>query len=139
MLPSVGLEFEGIGEESFVAVHGPLGDEEGGFGRHAVAGDFDGALIFAAEGPCGREEAHGFCEDSSDRFQLFQVGGVWLAIAEDLADMFAERVLLCGILCEEVEGEGHCVGGGFMAGGEDGDGLVADLLVGEAGGLVVGG
>lgn len=133
IFPAFGAEVEGIGEVAGVAVEGPLDDDEGGFFGDAVAAEFELLLVFASEGPGGGPEAHGFGDDPAGAFEVGEVGGGGQAVAEDAVEFFVEKLLFVGIAGEEPEGEGHGVGGGFVAGGEDGDGLVAQLLVGKHG------
>ncbi len=91
----------------------------------------------AAHGPGGRVEAHGFCEDLLGVAEGGVVGQRGEALlgagAEDGVEFGVELCFDFGVLTEEVPGPGEAVGYGLVAGEEDGEDFVADLLVGHAG------
>ena len=87
----------------------------------------------AAEGVDGREEAHRFFDDGFGVGELRQVGGGGEAIADDGVDFGGEAGILFGILGQQEPGPGQGVGGGFVAGEEEGHDFVAELAVGHAG------
>ena len=100
-----------------------------GFGGHA------------AHGPGGRVETHGFGEDLLGVAEGGVVGeGGETAFgggAEDGVEFGVEFGFGFGVLAEEVPGPGEGVGYGLVAGEEDGEDFVADLLVGHASGFGV--
>ena len=86
----------------------------------------------AAEHPDGGVEAHGFGEDHVGEAEVGIVGGSGLAVAEDANGFVVALLLDFGVFGKQPEGEGEGVGGGLVAGEQDGEALVADLLVGHA-------
>ena len=116
---------------------GELRGEESGAGGDGVAGDLVRGDAHPGGDPDGWIEAHGFGEDLGGEGEVGVVRGGWIAggvgcvRAEDGAGFFVELLLGFGVGGEEIEGEGEGVGGGLVAGEEDGDALVVDLLVGH--------
>ena len=141
---AVGVEAEGVGEEFWGAVHDVLGEEKVGSGGDAVGAELDVLGGEAAHGPSGGVEAHGFGEDLLGVAELREVGEggeAWTHVlgsrcgvpefgwAQDVVEFGVEAGFGFGILAEAVPGPGQGVGNGFVAGEEDGEDFVADLLV----------
>src|SRR5260370_161097 len=134
---AVGVEAEGIGEILRRAADDVLAEEEVGSGWDAVGAEGDRLGGHAAHGPGGWVEAHGFGEDLvgvAGGGGVGQGGEALLgAGAEDGVQFGVELGFDFGVLAEEVPGPGEAVGYGLVAVEEDGEDLVAVLLVGHAG------
>jgi len=136
---TAGVEAHGIGPPARVVVHDKLrGDEVRAFGdafsgAHGVV--LDGG---AGDDPGGGIEAHRFGEDALEVFELAEVRGLGEAIAADGSYLVAHTLLDFGMPGHLPERKGEGVGGGLVAGEEDGEGFVADLAVRHGAGVVHG-
>jgi len=91
----------------------------------------------AADDPGGRIEAHGFGEHTLGVFQVRKIVEGGQAAVENPVDFVIKLLGGGGVLREQIPGPHQSVGGGFVSGEEQREGLVADLLVAHTGATVL--
>jgi hypothetical protein len=88
--------------------------------------------------PHGRIEAQGLCEVLPDEWEACVVRGGGGLGAEDCARFFVQALLPLGMKRGEPEREAEAVGGGLVAGEQEGEAFVAHLAIGHAAGAAFG-
>ena len=106
-----------------------LAEQRGGSGRDDVPASRKVRHDAPPHGPRGRIEPERFGEHLAREWQHGQVGGGGQPIAQYLLELLVEAFLHLGVLRQQIERPGQGDGRGFVAGKEQGRGLVADLLV----------
>lgn len=112
------------------------GSDAGAFGD-GIAGKF---VVFdgqARDSPSGRIEAQGFGEDVAGVGELREVVESRSASLKDGVEFGVEFFFDARVLREEPPCPGESAGGGFVAGKEESEGFIAELLIGHAGAVVV--
>lgn len=129
---AVGVEFLRVVPIFCAPVEVEDGDDHVGADGDAVAAElvFFGAA--ASDIPDGGVNAEGFFDDLAGVGKLLEVGAVEAFGGPFGLDFGVEFGFDFGVLGDEGEEPGHGVGGGFVAGDEDGHDFVAKLLVGHA-------
>jgi len=110
--------------------------DAGTFGD-GVAGElmvFDGQ---ARDGPSWRIETHGFGEDVAGVGELREIIESGSAAIEDGVEFGMKFFFDAGMLREEPPGPGEGAGGGLVAGKEESESFIAELLCGHAGAVFI--
>lgn len=118
--PALREKFFGVGPKARIAMGDPLAHQNGGFGAEGIGAQVEGLQRLAADGPGGRVKAHGFGNDHAGEGKAVDIVRAWRDLAEGGVEFGVQLLLNIGMFGQKIPGEGQGVGGGFVAGGEEG-------------------